>query len=267
MKALVDIYRAQIRKSLILQFQYRVAMMIWMIEIVVSPVIYLVVWSTVARSSGGSVGGFSAGDFAAYYILLMVVTHATQIWHMWEYEYNIRAGILSAKLLRPIHPIHEDIAANIAYKILMLMVLIPAVIVLVLVFQPTLNPPLWAIFTFLPAVLLAAAVSFLAGWMLAMAAFWTTRIFAINQLYFVAMFFFSGQIAPLEIMPPAAQVIATMLPFRWILGFPVELVLGRLTPEGALTGLMAQVSWLVVLLAGIRLVWRAAVRRYSAVGA
>jgi ABC-2 type transport system permease protein len=117
-----------------------------------------------------------------------------------------------------------------------------------------------------PAVALAAALGFLAGWVLAMAAFWTTRIAAINEVYFVAMLFSSGEIAPLALMPPVAQTLASLLPFRWAAAFPVELLLGRLTPEAALDGFAAQVMWLAILLALLKLVWRAAARRYSAVG-
>jgi ABC-2 type transport system permease protein len=267
MTAWWHIYRAQFQKAMMLQLQYRVSMMIWMIDIVLSPVIYLAVWSAIARASNGSIGGYTPNDFAAYYIGLTIVMHMTQIWHMWEYEYNIREGILSSRLLRPIHPIHEDIAQNISFKVVMLIVLVPSVIALTLLFQPTLQPPLWSLLAFVPAVLLGAAVSFLAGWNLAMAAFWTTRIFAINQLYFVAMFFFSGQVAPLELLPLPAQIIASLLPFRWVLGFPVEMLLGRLSPQQVITGFAAQIGWLVLLLVLLRVIWRSAVRRYSAVGA
>jgi ABC-2 type transport system permease protein len=267
MTAMLRIYSAQLRKSLIIQFQYRVAMMIWMIDLILGPVIYLVVWSSVAQSSGGTVGGFSASDFAAYYIILMVVMHATQIWHMWEYEYNIRMGIFSIKLLRPVHPIHEDIAQNLAYKLLMLAVVIPTVILLVLIFRPAWNPPLWAVLVFPIILFLAGAVSFLSGWIIAMAAFWTTRIYAVNQLYFVAMMFLSGYIAPLELLPPSVQSVANLLPFRWMIAFPTELMLGRLSPEQALKGLLTQFLWIGLLLLSLSIVWRTAVKRYSAVGA
>jgi ABC-2 type transport system permease protein len=52
-----------------------------------------------------------------------------------------------------------------------------------------------------------------------------------------------------------------------MIGFPVELLLGRLTPMEALTGLAVQAVWLALSLALLRLVWRAGVRVYSAVGA
>lgn len=260
------IYRAQLKKALIIQFQYRVAMMIWMIDLILQPVIYLVVWSSVANSSGGSVRGFTAADFAAYYIVFMVVSHLTQIWHMWEYEYNIKMGIFSTKLLRPIHPIHEDIAHNIAYKLLMLVVVIPSVILLIIVFRPHFAPPLWALAVFPLALLLGGAVAFFSGWALAMTAFWTTRVFAVNHLYFVAMIFFSGQIAPLALMPALVKQVGDLLPFRWMLAFPVELFLGRVPQEEAFIGLLVQGLWIVVLLIALRFIWNAAVRRYSAVG-
>jgi ABC-2 type transport system permease protein len=81
------------------------------------------------------------------------------------------------------------------------------------------------------------------------------------------MLFLAGQIAPLTLFPHWIQVVADILPFRWMLGFPVELVLGRLTPAQALLGLAAQAVWVVLSLIAIRVVWRAGMRVYSAVGA
>lgn len=259
-------YRAQIGVALALQLQYRFAVAIWMIGLILEPVIYLAVWTTVARASGGAVGGFSAGDFAAYYLVLTVVMHLTQIWHMWEYEYLIRQGMFSPRLLRPIHPIHADISENIAYKVFMLVVLAPALAILALVFRPVFEPPLWALAAFVPAILLAALLAFIVGWIVALAAFWATRTMAINQLYYIAMFFFSGQVAPLALLPPLIQTVANLLPFRWWLAFPVELLLGRLTQTQALEGFAAQLVWIAVAVIVLNLLWRAAVRRYGAVG-
>jgi len=77
------------------------------------------------------------------------------------------------------------------------------------------------------------------------AAFWTTRVSAINQVYFVLLLFLSGQIAPLTLFPNWLQIVANVLPFRWMLGFPVALVLGQLTPVQALEGLASQAVWAI----------------------
>jgi ABC-2 type transport system permease protein len=225
------------------------------------------VWSTVSRSTGGSVGSFSASDFAAYFIVLMIVNHMTYTWIMYEYEYRVRQGTLSADLLRPVHPIHSDIADNLTSKLITLPGMLVIAGLLGLIFQPAFHPVPWAMAVFVPVVLLAFAVRFFVEWTLALAAFWTTRVSALNQMYFMLMLFFSGEIAPLELLPHPVQVIAFVLPFRWTIGFPTELLLGRLTPGQALTGIAMQMAWLAASLVLMRYVWRAGLKVYSAVGA
>jgi len=266
MKALFEIYYAQLKTSLVVQFQYRAAMIIWLIGRVIEPLVYLVVWTTVAQAQGGQVGDFSAADFSAYFITLMLVNQMTFTWVMWEYDYVIRTGALSFKLLRPIHPIHADMADNVAYKLLTLVIITPVALFLAWIFPPHFNFQPWALAAAVPALFLAFLVRFLLEWSWAMAAFWTTRINALNQTYFVMLLFMSGQFAPLSLLPEPLQKLANILPFRWLVAFPVELILGRLSPGEALTGLAAQSLWLIAVLVILSIVWRAGVKRYSAVG-
>jgi len=135
------------------------------------------------------------------------------------------------------------------------------------IFRPTIHLVPWAMAAFIPAVALAFVLRFLIEWTLALAAFWTTRVSALNQAYFVALLFLSGQVAPLALFPGFVQAIGTALPFRWMIAFPVELLLGSLTPAQALIGFAAQAAWIAVGLVFMRIAWRAGVRQYSAVGA
>ena len=266
MTGLVDIYWTLFKTSLAEQFQYRAAMVIWLLGLILHPVIYLVVWLTVARTQGGQVGGFTGADFAAYYIVLMVVNHLTFTWNMFEFEFRVRTGEFSPVLLQPLHPIHRDIGSNLSYKVLTMVVVVPTAIFLVLVFDPVLAPPRWAIVAFVPSLLLAFGVRFLVEWCLALAAFWTTRVTALNQLYFAALLFLGGRMAPLELMPGWVRVLSDVSPFRWMLAFPVELLLGRLSPDQALRGLLVQAAWTGAGLGLLALVWGRGVKRYSAVG-
>jgi ABC-2 type transport system permease protein len=267
MKGLGEIYAQQFRTTFASMLQYRAALVIWLIGHVLEPLIYLVVWSTVSRSSGGSVGGYTPGDFAAYFIVLMVVNHLTYTWIMYEFEYRVRHGTLSFDLLRPVHPIHSDIADNISSKLITLPGMLLVAVLLSFLFHPTFHLEPWALAVFVPAVLLAFVVRFLTEWTLALAAFWTTRVSAVNQVYFAASLFLSGQMAPLSLLPFPVRVVSAVLPFRWTIAFPVELFLGRLTPGQTLIGLGAQLVWLGLGLILLRALWRAGVRVYSAVGA
>ena len=79
-------------------------------------------------------------------------------------------------------------------------------VVLAFVFRPTVQLVPWAVAAFIPAVLLAFLLRFLFEWTLALAAFWTTRVSALNQAYYVALLFLSGQVAPLSLFPGAVAV-------------------------------------------------------------
>lgn len=261
------IYWSYLKTTLALQFQYRVAMSIWMIGRLLEPVVFLVVWITVARARGGDVGGYSPGDFAAYYIVLMIVNQFTFTWVMHEFEFRIRSGALSAVLLKPIHPIHSDLADNIGYKVLTSVIIIPAAGFLYWLFDPVFDPNLTLFGLFIVSMVLAYLLRFLLEWSLALIAFWTTRNEAFNQMYFLLGLFLSGRIAPLDLLPGWLRVLADVLPFKWSIAFPVELVLGRLSPEEITHGLMTQGVWLVVGLVLHRLVWWRGVKKFSAVGA
>lgn len=266
MSAYISIYKGYFKTAIAVQFQYRIAMLIWLIGGVVEPLMYLVVWTTVAAQQGGTVGSYSAGDFAAYYIAMMMVNHATFSWIMWEYDYRIRSGDFSTVLLKPIHPIHSDIADNLGYKVLTLIVFLPAVVLLSWFFQPTWTFVGWATAATLPVLILAFLMRFFLEWGLAMSAFWTTRTGAVNQVYFVLLLFFSGRLAPLELFPQSVQTLAAVLPFRWMLAFPVELAMGRLSVRDAIIGVGVQLAWIAVGFVLMRTLYRAGIRRYAAFG-
>jgi len=261
------LYRAQFRTTIANQLQYRGALLLWMLGLILQPVVYLAVWAAVARSNQGSVDGYTAGDFAAYFLATMVVNHATFTWIAWEFEYRVRHGHLSPLLLRPSHPIHRDIADNLSFKLLTLVIVLPATFLLALAFEPTAEISPWTVAAFAPALALAIALRFAIEWTLALAAFWTTRVEPLNRFYFVFALFLSGQAVPLALLPGPVRVLADVLPFRWTVAFPVELLLGRVPPQQAAIGFAAQLGWLALAVLVLRAVWARGIRRYGAVGA
>jgi ABC-2 type transport system permease protein len=262
-----DIYTTLFKISVAIMLQYRAVLVIWLIGLVLQPIIYLVVWLTVAEARGGQVGDFDKAGLAAYYIVLMIVNHATFDWHMYEMGYRVRTGAFSPLLLQPLHPIHRDIIENVAYKFITLSVMLPAILLLTWLFEPSFGAPIWAVAAFVPALLMAFLVRFFVEWSLALSAFWITDTSGLNQMYVIAALFLTGQMAPLSLMPQWVQSVAGVLPFRWMVAFPVELLLGRLSPEQVFDGFLMQALWLGAGLAVLALTWSRAARRYSAVGA
>jgi ABC-2 type transport system permease protein len=254
------------RISIAENLQYRAANAIWVLGAVVEPIVYWAVWSAAATEQGGRVGELDAGALAAYYLAFALVNHLTLNWVMHEFSLRIETGQLSFQLLRPLHPIHQDLADNLGYKLVMLVLLVPVCAALALLMHPRFDTAAWAWAALVPALALAIALRFVLEWTLGLTAFWTTRILAINQAYFAVLMIFAGRVAPTELLPGPLEALAAALPFRWMLGFPVELAIGRLDPQQAAAGLAMQAGWLALALLGLRALWGAASRRYSAVG-
>ncbi len=265
--ALARYYRGEFAAAAANNLAYRGAVVIWVVTTVIQPLVSIVVWRTVA-GPGGQVAGFSAAEFVTYFAVTMLVEHLTFIWLMWEFEYRIRTGSMSPLLLRPIHPIHKDVCDNLAYKAIGLVGVVPAMVLLVVGFGGDVSAvgP-WQLLAFLPALLLAMALRFLLEWVLALSAFWLTKLSALNNLYFSLFLFLGGAFAPLAVLPGPVRTLALASPFPWMLAFPVEVAMGRRTGVDVFVGYAVQLGWLAVALVLLRLVWRRAVRSYSAVGA
>jgi ABC-2 type transport system permease protein len=262
----IALYAALMRTSIAEQLQYRVANAIWILSAVLEPVVYLAVWTAVAEGQGGSVGSYSEADLAAYFLASVLVNHWTLNWVMWEFQYRIETGQLSFQLLRPIHPLHQDLADNLGYKLVMLVLLVPVTALLAWWFQPRFALEPWAAAALVPVLLLALALRFVLEWVLALAAFWTTRVLALNQIYAAVLLFFAGRFAPTDLLPGPLDQLTWLLPFRWMVAFPVELAIGRIGPREALLGAALQTAWLAAALLALRLVWERGQRRFTAVG-
>ena len=125
MKRYFDIYRSMMKLSILEQWQYPVANYFYMIGMIAEPVIYMVVWSTVAMQQGGTVGGFTPGEFAAYYIVWTLVRSMNVVFTPYGWEWRIRDGQLSMSLIRPIHPLHSDVAYFAGWKMVVILLWLP----------------------------------------------------------------------------------------------------------------------------------------------
>lgn len=232
----------------------------WMIP----PLMYLFVWSTAAGQ--GNIGGFTRGEFVAYYLVLILVNQLTYSQTNWTVGDVIRSGGLNPWLLRPMSPLYHALSTEVAGKVVCMAFVAPVAAALALVLRPELHISLQDGLVFIPALALAWALRFFWGYWLALLAFWATRADALLAAQDALVFLLAGQVAPTALLPGAMRALATILPFRYMVGFPVEVLTGQLEGAALLSGLAWQVGWLAVALASSAIMWRRGLRRYTAVG-
>jgi ABC-2 type transport system permease protein len=266
LRALFDFYWATTKVSIQTQFQYPLANYFYMIGMITEPVIYLVVWSTVANAQGGSVGGYTAGEFAAYFIVWTLVRNMNIVFTPFGWEWRIRQGRLSTELMRPIHPLHNDIAYFIGWKVVVILLWLPLAAFLIWVFKATFDPTPLEVVVFFFAIWGAYLIRTMFSTLIGLVTFWTTRVSAIFELYFAVELLLSGRLVPLSLMPDWVRALANFFPFQWAFGFPIESLVGQMTPEQLLGGLGMQLFWIVLGALIVNVVWRYAIRQYAAVG-
>jgi ABC-2 type transport system permease protein len=265
-RSMVDLYLATMRMAVSEQFQYRTANYFYMLGMIAEPVIYLVVWTTIADQQGGSVNGLSAGYFAAYYIVWTLVRNMNIVFGAPYWEHRIREGDLNRDLLRPILPLHYDIAYFAGWKVVVIVLWIPLAFALSLLFDPSLSPNPQQIVTFAIAIWGAYLIRTMFQESLGMLCFWTTRGAAIFDLYMATELLLSGRLVPMPLMPDWVQEIARFLPFQYAFYFPINSLIGDLSGPELLRGLGAQLLWILIGFGIFRVAWRFAIRHYSAVG-
>jgi ABC-2 type transport system permease protein len=265
-RSYVDYYLTRARTQIQVNFQYRVATYMWLVGMLAEPVVYLVVWTTIAREGGGEVQGITAGQFAAYYIVWTLVRNMNIVFTPYGWEWRIREGELSAALLRPLHPLHDDLAGFAGWKVVTIVLWLPIGAALWLLFDPELETRPAEVAAFFAAIWGAYLIRTMFLSALGMVTFWTTRVSALFELMIGLELLLSGRLVPLPLMPDWAESVAGLLPFKWSFYFPIDVLVGDMTNRELLEGLAMQLSWIVLLTGLFLVVWRFAVRRYSAVG-
>jgi ABC-2 type transport system permease protein len=265
-RQLLRVYRAVFVAEFQAAAQYRVQSVLWLLFAIIRPVVFLAAWSAAAATQGGRIGTMTISDFAAYYVAVTLVSQLTMSWNAYDFELEIRQGKLSPKLLRPLHPLHYSVVENIVFKVATMPALLPVLVLIAWTFQARFATTWWHVLLFVPSVLLAAALRFMFGWLMATLAFWTTRVHGIMHVYDRLVFLFAGQVAPLSLLGGLAS-IAYWLPFGYMLWAPSEILRGGVPIDQALGMIGIQVVWLALSWLGFLWLWQLGLRQFSAVGA
>lgn len=253
-----------IRHTWLSWMQYRSFFFLLAFMWMLPPLVALFVWSGAAGS--GTIGGMSRPDFLFYYLALIPVNQLTYAQTNWTVGDAIRYGRMNHLLLRPLPPIWDALAAEAAGKVVFMTFIVPVTILLALLLRPPLHLAPRAAAAFLPALAAAWALRFLWGCWLALLSFWTSRADALLGLQDTLVFLLAGQAAPTTLLPAPLRQAAEILPFRYMLGFPVEVLSGKMTPAAEWRGFLLQAAWLLAAAGLSVLVWRRGIRRHTALG-
>jgi len=243
---------------------YRAEFVVWLLSTNM-PLVMLALWTAVARDA--PVGRFGQREFVAYFLAALVVRLMTGAWVIWEVNQEIKSGTLAFRLLRPVHPLLAYACENVAAMPLRVVLSLPVALTLLFTVggsHVTRDPLLWALF---PVTVVGAwLITFLAMSIVGALAFWIESAGSVFEIWMGLFGVFSGYLVPLELFPGWVTQLARALPFRYMLAFPVEMIIGLESRSRALAELSVQWLFVGLLLMGALGAWRVGLRRFAAYG-
>lgn len=245
-------------------FQYRTDMVLWTLGEAAIPLISLAIWYSVSKSSENF--AFTPNETIIYYVLVILVSILTNAWNGFFVARQILNGELVQFLLRPLSVFWYHISNNITEKLLKLP--IPFAMIGVFMWLTPSVRPLLASYVpdiplFILSVILAAGIAFMLDMILGSLAFWledANQLRRYKQLLFEVS---SGILIPLAALPPLATAFFNVLPFRYVISVPIEILMGKLPSNEVATALFYQVAWFVSLIVVQAVVWQRGLRRYA----
>lgn len=247
-------------------FIYRGDLLIFVFSGIVRPIVTLSVWLAVTSSGGKT--PLTATEFIQYYILVMLVGVFVGTWSSPFISARIRSGRISPYLIRPLSYLVWDLSQNIGEKIFKFLYLIPITVAILIFTKVYLPIPNMLVFLSVCLSLIAAGLlNYLVDYCVGILAFWINDSRSFGEMLDVAFYMLSGKLVPIAVLPLFWRNMSVYLPFRYVISFPIEIYLSKLTNGEIMIGFLVQFFWLGLVIYIYKTLWRFGVKNYTAVGA
>lgn len=107
---------------------------------------------------------------------------------------------------------------------------------------------------------------FLMYFIIGLLAFWTKQTWGFQVLLEVGAALFSGKMVPFHLLPETLKNLAALLPFKYFVFFPVQVLTEKVEPPLIFAGFFLQLAWIVVLYLTYLFLWKSSAKRVEIVG-
>ncbi|MCL4397760.1 ABC-2 family transporter protein [Patescibacteria group bacterium] len=243
--------------------EYRVSLLLDVTSNLISSLVLYLFWRFLA-GSGLDIAPYNQVTIGFYFLLVAAVSTLTGF-DTQGVSQDIREGDITQHILKPINYMWIRFFNSLPDKFLKVTVAVAIIATLWLLgFRLDIN--LFEATAFMVVLALAMLGNYLIYFTSGLLSFWTMQTLGLTLLVSIGSSLVSGSVIPLELVPPLFIAISKVLPFRYFLFFPVQILLGKVPPEQIITGILIQIIWIVTLYLLSILVWKRGIRRLEAVG-
>ncbi|MEK7605164.1 MAG: ABC-2 family transporter protein [Patescibacteria group bacterium] len=242
---------------------------VWTLLSIFNPLVYLCFWFAVYKSSGKVVGDLSLSELASYYLLLtfagsLLMAHIDES----VAEEDIYEGGLVKYIVRPFSYFWDLYFGELGWRIFQGGLSI-IVFVIFSYFLHSLShfvsSPILILLTLL-SIILAYTLSFIFRMILGFTAFWVTEFRGVQNVAETIILVFAGFVVPLQFLPVFMQKISYILPFAYMIYYPILAIQGKLDFSQMVKVLSTQAVWIVLLSLLYQYMWRKGLKLFTGVG-
>jgi ABC-2 type transport system permease protein len=263
-------YARIFRVSLVERMVYRLDFFLATVLRFLPMVTTILLWQAIFDGSEKpTLSGFTVNEVIAYLLLVHIARMFSSMPGLaGGISTDIRDGSIKKYLLQPIDLLAYLMAYRVAHKVAYIATSALPYGLLFFLCRGYFDhfPDLGTLSAYAVSLVLGFVIGFAWESCMGMIGFWLLEVSSLLYIVNTLNFFVSGQMFPLDLLPPFWAWLLKLLPFQYLAYFPTAVFLGKIQGADLVWGLALETAWAVAFLASARGLYRLGLRRYSAFG-
>lgn len=242
----------------------------WRVRNIIQILIAYFLWSTVYENPQTVIFGYDQTKILTYIFAVILIRSLVFSARSVDVPQEISEGSLTNYLIRPVAYFKYWFTRDISSKALNFAFSIGEFTFLAIILKPPLflQGNIMFLFLFLLTILIANYLIFVIRFIVTSVTFWVPELAWGGQFLFMVIIteFLSGSIFPLDIFPVLWQKIFYFTPFPYLIFFPLQVYLGKISIMEIIKGISISVFWSLGLTYMLKSLWQKGLKAYDAVG-
>ncbi|MGL4383368.1 MAG: ABC transporter permease, partial [Bacilli bacterium] len=206
-------------------------------------------WLSIINDNQDNIKGFATTSSFLTYIVLVTLIQLTLYTNITSvFASKIRNGDFAIDLIKPVNlqlkVVIEAFADNMVSIFLQA---IPTYIIAIFFLKISLPNNITTTLLFILTLFLSILILITFSLLSSLLVFKTENWWGLSLFISFISSLFSGALFPLSLSPKLFQMVAAVLPFKYIYATPIQIYINQLPPKQILNTILLQVSWIIIL--------------------
>lgn len=242
----------------------------WRLRNVLQIFVAYFLWDKIFSDPTRIVFGYDRSRILTYVFGIILVRAIVLSARAIDVSSDIAQGDLSNYLVKPISYFKYWFTRDVSSKILNVSFAIVEFFLLYLILKPPFyfQQNIYVLITFLISIAIAVMLYFFILFIVSSVPFWSPELGWGSQFLVVIILieFLSGALFPIDILPINIQSFVMSLPFPYLIYFPVQVYLGKISGMQLIQGLIISFLWMIGLGFFMKYIWQKGLKVYESIG-